>query len=327
MTQIEPIDGGASIGAVHVVHQIGDAAAGYEPLVWVGGLPCWPSEPVLQQFDDATRAAATGVDFEMADATNATDAVLRNGIDFDRVVLAISIAALPPITSRLLADRSRPLFARMLRESKTCMTQGIQLWLRRPLSELGWGHPSAISSTYVEPLDTYCDMTQLIPAEAWPRQADVESIAYFCGVLPDEEGDTAESTSERVRGSALRFLEHDVEQLWPKTVGPNGFAWDVLVASDDIEGSARLDQQFFRANYPLTERYVLSPAGSIAARQAAGEAEWGNLVFAGDWTRTGLDLGCVEATVMSGMQAARAISGSPSVVVGENDDWIRRGIV
>ena len=84
---------------------------------------------------------------------------------------------------------------------------------------------------------------------------------------------------------------------------------DVLVASHDIEGSARLDQQFFRANFPLTERYVLSPAGSIVARQAAGEAEWGNLVFAGDWTRHGLDLGCVEATVMSGMQAARAISG------------------
>jgi hypothetical protein len=31
-----------------------------------------------------------------------------------------------------------------------------------------------------------------------------------------------------------------------------------------------------------------------------------------------LNYGCVEAAVMSGMQAARAISGYPSVVVGED---------
>ena len=72
---------------------------------------------------------------------------------------------------------------------------------------------------------------------------------------------------------------------------------------------------------------MLSPAGSIGSRLAAGESEWQHLVFAGDWTRTGLDLGCVEATVMSGMQAARAISGSPAEVVGETDAWIRRGLV
>ena len=307
-----------------MVHQIGDAAAGYEPLVWVGGLPCWPSEPVLEQFDDATRAAATGVDFEVADATNATDAVLRNGIDFDRVVLAISIAALPPITSRLLADRSRPLFARMLRESKTCMTQGIQLWLRRPLSELGWWHPSAISSTYVKPLDTYCDMTQLIPAEAWPRSRRREHRVLLWRTPRRKRRHGR--IDLRTSADALRFLEHDVEQLWPKTVGPTGFAWDVLVAAMTSRGApASIDS----TPGQLPAHRTLRPqSGWVdAARQAAGEAEWGNLVFAGDWTRTGLDLGCVEATVMSGMQAARAISGSPSVVVGENDDWIRRGIV
>jgi len=34
-----------------------------------------------------------------------------------------------------------------------------------------------------------------------------------------------------------------------------------------------------------------------------------NLTVAGDWTACGLDAGCVEAAVMSGMLAAVAITG------------------
>jgi len=45
-------------------------------------------------------------------------------------------------------------------------------------------------------------------------------------------------------------------------------------------------------------------------------------VFAGDWTHTGLDLGCVEATVMSGMEASRALCGEPVAVAGEGHAWL-----
>jgi uncharacterized protein with NAD-binding domain and iron-sulfur cluster len=34
-----------------------------------------------------------------------------------------------------------------------------------------------------------------------------------------------------------------------------------------------------------------------------------NMTIAGDWTACGLDVGCVEAAVMSGMLAAHAITG------------------
>ena len=34
--------------------------------------------------------------------------------------------------------------------------------------------------------------------------------------------------------------------------------------------------------------------------------------------------GCVEAATMSGMQAARAICGTPGTVVGENLHWLSR---
>ncbi len=42
-------------------------------------------------------------------------------------------------------------------------------------------------------------------------------------------------------------------------------------------------------------------------------------MLAGDWTRNGLNTGCIEATTMSGLQAARAISGYPTEVPGETD--------
>jgi hypothetical protein len=37
------------------------------------------------------------------------------------------------------------------------------------------------------------------------------------------------------------------------------------------------------------------------------------MTIAGDWTACGLDAGCVEAAVMSGMLAATAISGKPDL--------------
>jgi len=38
-----------------------------------------------------------------------------------------------------------------------------------------------------------------------------------------------------------------------------------------------------------------------------------NLTIAGDWTATGLDTGCIESAVISGLLAAHAISGKPAL--------------
>jgi hypothetical protein len=67
---------------------------------------------------------------------------------------------------------------------------------------------------------------------------------------------------------------------------------------------------------------VLSVAGSTQYRLKARGTDFPNLILAGDWTLNGLNAGCVEATVMSGMQASRAICGVPHTVIGETDDWL-----
>ena len=178
-------------------------------------------------------------------------------------------------------------------------------------------------TAYVEPLDTYADMSHLIPREHWPTEERVENVAYFCGVLEDLPGDTQQSTNERARANAVEYLQRDARGIWPKSINRDGtgFDWSLLMGRGR-RGRSRFDSQFWLANYQPTERYVLTPAGSVKHRLAADESGYRNLFLAGDWTKTGLDAGCVEAAVMSGMQASRAMCGVPEEIVGEDQTWL-----
>jgi uncharacterized protein with NAD-binding domain and iron-sulfur cluster len=67
-----------------------------------------------------------------------------------------------------------------------------------------------------------------------------------------------------------------------------------------------------RANVQPSDRYVQALAGTTKYRLEAGRSQhFANLYLAGDWTYNGLNVGCVEAAVMSGMLAANDILGRP----------------
>ncbi len=68
---------------------------------------------------------------------------------------------------------------------------------------------------------------------------------------------------------------------------------------------------------------MLTPAGSVKHRLPSDESGFENLVLAGDWTKNGIDGGCVEAAATSGMQAARALTGGDRSLVGEDSAWLR----
>ena len=91
-----------------------------------------------------------------------------------------------------------------------------------------------------------------------------------------------------------------------------------LVLPDAVSLKARLDAQYLRANIDPTELYVLSPPGAQQYRLAPDQSGFDNLVLAGDWTRTAINAGCVEAAVMSGMAASRALAGVPATISGEH---------
>jgi uncharacterized protein with NAD-binding domain and iron-sulfur cluster len=82
--------------------------------------------------------------------------------------------------------------------------------------------------------------------------------------------------------------------------------------------SARFDTQFWTANVNPSDRYVLSLPGSLEYRISPLDNTYDNFTIAGDWTECSLNVGCVEAAMMSGRLAAHAISGCPALedVVG-----------
>ena len=315
VSKLTPAADEDAIETIEVIAQV-DLEPDYPFLVPVGGLPCWPSEPAWDHIVDGDKLRAAGVDLEQtANPLKRTPTVLKRGIDFDQVVLGISVGGLPPICADLGGERS-PRFQAMLDNLTTVGTRAVQLWSGKTTEDLGWSPTvSSISTSDLEPLDTYCDMSQLIPREAFPS-GEVGSIGYFCGPLKDAVDHNAALAA--VKQEATDFLSNDAKQIWPKAVGPSGFDWDVLVDEANGQGVARFDAQYWRANTQGTERYVATRAGTVQYRLRSDESGYTNMVLAGDWTRNGIDGGSVEAALASGRMASRALCGSPAYVPGEH---------
>jgi hypothetical protein len=208
----------------------------------------------------------------------------------------------------------------MVEQTRTVATQSFQIWLKNDMAELGWRRPAPNISGFVEPFDTWADMSHLARTENWPDR--LGSIAYFCSVLgaPDNMLNPADKeypvgADDTVRGNAVDFLNHDVVHLWPRAQNErNRFRWELLAqpdGSDSVPDESAFDSQFWTANISPSERYVLSLPGSLKHRISPLEVEYDNLTIAGDWTDCGFNFGCVEAAVMSGRLAAHALSQQP----------------
>ena len=111
----------------------------------MGGLRFWPSEPKWGQLVDGANLHKRKVNFENECNPLGLKAFeLHKGQDFHEIVLGISVGALPEITGELA--RANPRFKQMLDDSSTVMTEGIQLWLTKAASALGWPFESSIAT-------------------------------------------------------------------------------------------------------------------------------------------------------------------------------------
>ncbi|MFA9563127.1 MAG: FAD-dependent oxidoreductase [Acidimicrobiales bacterium] len=310
------------IETIEVIPQVELAGSTYDPLYKVNKLPCWPSKPFWKQLEDghAVKAelAARHTDFERsANPLGAKPRTLRRGVDFDLVVLGISPGGLGPITGEM--RKRSPQFAEALANTNTVATQAAQVWTDKTAQEMGWAYPTmSVAGAYVEPLDTYCDMSHLLDREDWSTDLDVRGIGYFCGPLQEEADATQTGADRDVRHRVVTFLDRDVHRLWPRAAAYRRFRWDDLVDATNASGSARFDSQYWRANISGTELYVQTQAGTVQFRLRAEESGFENLVLAGDWTRNGIDGGSAEAAIASGRQAARALCGQPVYIPGEH---------
>jgi uncharacterized protein with NAD-binding domain and iron-sulfur cluster len=293
VTRLRLMPGRAVVDAIELTRRATIAAGPdrYEPIERIGDWWCWPAAPYRAQLIDREPHAET----------------LVRGADFDDVVLAIPVGALSEICGELAAADGR--FSVMLNRAETVRTKGLQLWLTKTVDELR-GPPSvdgldSPATAFAEPFDTYCDMSHLLAAENYERDDGPKGVAYFCAVLPDAVD--AAAVDEAVRQCAGDYLEREVGAIWPGAVKDGAFDWSVLFDPSDRAGRDRLRAQHISANVTRTDRYVTTPAGSVDARLHSGRSGFENLVLAGDWTRNGIDGGCVEAAVVSGAHAAAAL--------------------
>jgi len=293
--------------------------APYEPLVDVRGLPCWPSEPLWQQLVDEGASPFSSDDFEAHWNDHSVGRrVLAAGRDFDYVILATGLGEVRHCCSEIVAKL--PAWRTMVDHVQTVATQALQLWMVPSMTELGWHRGPIMMTGFHHPFDSWTDMTPLLPEESWPESSQPRSIAYFCNTLPDPPPAPSfrqqwEGARDQVRANAIEFLDREIGALWPFAVGPDGgFRWDVLIG-DRLRGARPpdakvIDSQYFRANVNPSDRYVMSLPGTAKYRISPLDRSVANLTVAGDWTACGIDVGCIEAAVMSGMLAAHALSGS-----------------
>jgi uncharacterized protein with NAD-binding domain and iron-sulfur cluster len=302
VTGLHPSADGSQVETIEVLPQV-ERDLDYEPLVDVNGLPCWPHLPIPDRVPASVRPLGRRLETEHDPLGRRPHATvkLRRGEEFHHAVLAIPVGAHEEIGAPLMKANRR--FAEMVKAAQTVQTQAFQLWTRRPPEDLGAEHlGDTVAATFVEPLDTYCDMRQTLAAEDWGPGDDVRGIAYVCGVLPECPPEQADA---QVRRNMEAYVECDLPHLWPGAEDPG----------------AEVADRYWRANVASWERYVLTPAGSVEHRLRADRSGFENLVLAGDWTDTGINGGCVEAAVMSGLRAARSLSGDTTTIPGE-DGWL-----
>jgi uncharacterized protein with NAD-binding domain and iron-sulfur cluster len=297
----------------------------YEPLIDVSGLPCWPSRPDWSQLIDGQRLASEKRNFESNwDRRKVATKTLQVIDDFDFVVLGVGLGAIPYVCQDFVERDQR--WRDMVTHLKTVSTQAFQIWMSEDMEELGWGDPPLALSAFVQPFETWADMSHLIGSEGWKIKP--KAVAYFCSALRNRRS-SSETTDRKyfihrnleVRENAIRYLSKDIAKLWPNAVERNGkFRWGILMNPSEVPkrkeraaDATRFNSQHWTANVEPSEQYVLSLPGTQKYRISPLDDTYDNLAIAGDWTMCGLDAGCVEAAVISGMLAAHAISASPAL--------------
>lgn len=283
----------------------------YEPLTKVHGLPVFPDAPLSDQIEP--RDGLRTLESHFGSRDDAEQRVLLRGRDFDHVVLAVSIEMVGLTAAELIDDQ--PAWREMTTRIRTVATQGLQLWLRPDEADLGWHRPAVTTSAYIPPFETWASMGQTLWTEDWPPDQQPGTVAYLCGTLeapwpptePDDE--YVRRCRARVRDNAVRHLDSYLGFYLPGAVTERGFAWHLLCGADGRDDSAALTTQHMSVNIDPSDRYVQSVPGSDKYRLRPDESGYDNLVLAGDWTDCGWNAGCIEAAVLSGLQAANALLG------------------
>jgi uncharacterized protein with NAD-binding domain and iron-sulfur cluster len=329
-------EAGTAIRRISVTRQVdlSPGVAEYQPLIPVKSVPSWPSLPDYNQLnpEQARLLQANKINLESwwADWDGVETFDLIRGRDFEDVIFAMPPSAAKHLTGEL-AERS-PEWRSMIDRLATNQTVAAQLWFDQPLEALGWSEGSTVGTVYANPLNTWANMDQLLKQESWQgTPKEPKCVIYFCGTTTDAEPiapfcdhDFPVRQDARVKEMVQVWLDSNLGPLYPAACLPGTpqLDWSHLVPASGSEGEGRFDSQYWRINIDPSERYVLSLPNTVndRPRAEAYTPVFQNLWLAGDWLRTGINAGCVEAAVMGGLQASKAMVQWPETIVGDDFD-------
>lgn len=296
--------------------------------------PVWPDQPMEDQLEPDSlpppgdpgtesnwsqhRVETVAITDKDEDPTGAADT-------FDHVILAIPPGAHKQIASGLLEQYER--YKTMVDTSESIRTIACQFWFSgggddadglRWDTDFDFCEP-ALAGAAPDPFNIIIEATHILRTEA---TTGARHLVYLCGPAPDDLEEPLPGTDPgypereklRVKEISRQWLLTKAV-LWPGICGPDLTTLDpkALYHPDpDATDEERFDWQYFRINIDPSERYVLSTNTGTPNRLAPWDTGFNNLVFAGDWCRNSIDIGCVESAATSAMLAVKAIAGYPT---------------
>ena len=171
----------------------------------------------------------------------------------------------------------------------------------------------------MDPFNQHVEFRDIVAKEDWPWENRPKGLWYFSGLLMDDEKETPAFTehgypktqSDRVKYQCIQYLQASMGTLLPlatpveRVVPGDMFGFDFNLLNCPEEDTApepgrmgrrkkygldRFDSQFWRANIDPSERYVGCPRFNTRYRLRAWDSGFHNLVIAGDWIYTGLNV-------------------------------------
>lgn len=208
-----------------------------------------------------------------------------------------------------------------------------QLWCDPTTEGLGWDAPRPAMVCWAQPLAVWADMSPVLQHEGWGA-AGPRSTHYLCGAwktdlhrAPSRPHVLREANAAAQAAAREQFEIHGA-RLWPVARTPDEcFDWNVLHDPEGREGARRLEAQYVRANIEPSDLCDGAAVGTSMLRPEAHESGLSNVVLAGTWTRTNVNSTCVEAATMSGLAAARVLTGADRPIFSEFFMQRRRPIV
>lgn len=201
---------------------------------------------------------------------------------WDQLVLAVPVPA-HKAEAWLQPLLSDDRFKAMVDAPNLVATEAAQVWMPQTHAELGWTRDAPALVGWPRPMSIWADMSHLLALS----ETGAGSLHYFCGAASGRDWQVQ--------------LDRRLGAVWP-------------------EGNWREGESYHRVNDQGSQLVVGSPAGAVRRRMGP-ESGIDRIWLAGAWTHNGIDASCVEGAVMSGMRAARALSGEDLPVVGEDFLW------